>query len=183
MSSPRSGDDTSGSTRRVGQPPKPGVALSLSVLLLGLGMAGMGSYLYIGESAALDSTVEVTAEITDTGVEQVQGSSRGKEIYVPTVTFQYQFRGTDYTSDRIFPRSSQPQYNERSTAESRLAPYPVGERVTAYVDPDAPGTAFLENSRSGKPAGAIVFGLALSLFSGGRLYQVWGRSRDLERTL
>jgi len=182
MSSPRSsGGDTDNPTHRTGQPPKPGVALSLSVLLLGLGMTGMGGYLYVGESAALDNTVEVTAEITDTGVKQTQGS-RGREVYIPTVTFEYRFRGTDYTSNRIFPRRSQPPYNEKSTAESRLAPYSVGKRVTAYVDPDAPGAAFLENSRSGKPAGAIVFGLALSLFSGGQLYKVWGRSRELERT-
>lgn len=175
----RGGDDDDGVGRRIGQPPKPGVALSLSVLLLGLGMTGMGSYLYVGESAALENTAEVTAEITDTSVEQVPGS-RGREAYVPVVTFRYQYRGTDYTSDRIFPRSSQPSYNERSTAEERLAPYPVGESVTAYVDPDAPGAAFLENSRSGKPAGAIVFGAAISLFSGGRLLQVMRRSRDIE---
>jgi len=144
-------------------------------------MAGMGGYLYIGESVALDNTAEVTAEITDTGVEQVQKPSRGREAYVPTVTFRYRFQGTDYTSDRIFPKRSQPEYNDRSTAESRLAPYRIGDCVTAYVDPDDPGAAFLENSRSGKPVGAIVFGLALSLFSGGRLYKVVKGSRNSDR--
>lgn len=180
MNSSRSSDDADGTERRVGQPPKPGVALSLSILLFGLAIVGVGTYLYLGESAALDSTSEVTAEITDTGVEQVKGS-RGRTVYVPTVMFRYSFRGVEYTSNKIHPGDSELRFEDRDAAVSRLSAFPAGERVTAYVNPDQPGEAFLENSRSGQSVGAILIGVALSLFSGGRLYQVWGRSRDLEQ--
>jgi len=176
----RSGDDAGDSERRIGQPPKPGVALSLSILLFGLAIVGVGTYLYIVESAALGNTAEVTAEITDTGVDRVKGS-RGRDMYVPTVMFQYTFRGNDYTSNKIHPGDSQLRFEDREAALARLSAFPVGERVTAYVNPETPGEAFLENARSGQSTGAILFGVALSLFSGGRLYQVWGRSRDLER--
>ncbi|MFC6756328.1 MULTISPECIES: DUF3592 domain-containing protein [Haloarcula] len=161
------------------QPPKPGTAMSIFVLLVGLGIVGVGAYSYVSDSAALENSVEVSAEITDTSIEAVE-SSRGRTAYVPVVTFQYRFQGTDYTSDGIYPGDTQPQYGERAVAASRLSDYTVGERVTAYVDPDAPGQAFLEPSRSGLPIGAIIVGVLVCLVAGIGLYQARRQARARE---
>ncbi|MDS0280857.1 DUF3592 domain-containing protein [Haloarcula onubensis] len=161
------------------QPPKPGTAMSAFVLLVGLGIVGVGAYSYVTDSAALDGRVQVTAEVTETGVEEVT-ASRGRDAYVPVVTFRYEYQGTTYTSNRLYPGQSQPQYQDRATAQERVSAYAVGQRVPAYVDPDAPGAAFLEDSRSGQPTGAFFVGLAVSLVGAVGLYQARAEARARE---
>lgn len=161
------------------QPPKPGKAMSIFVLLVGLGILGVGAYSYVTDSAALNNRVEVSAEITDTSVEKAE--LRGRPSYVPVVTFQYEFRGRSYTSDRIYPGQSQPQYGDRANAQERISGYAVGQEVTAYLDPDTPGQAFLEDSRSGFATGGILVGAAIVLVGIIGLYQAQAqkRARDL----
>lgn len=160
------------------QPSKPSAAFSLFVLLCGLLILGLGAYTYAEESVRLDNRVEVTAEVTETSIEEENG--RGREGYVPVVTFSYTFEGTEYTSDRISPGQSQPHYSDRARAESELSTFSVGETVTAYVDPAAPGEAFLRKERSGYGVGSLGIGLAISLVAGGRLYLARGQSGDHE---
>jgi len=162
------------------QPPKPGTAMSIFVLLVGFAIAGVGAYSYVSDSAALSDRAQVTAEVTDLGVREV-AASRGRNAYVPVATFQYQYEGASYTSDRLYPGRSQPQYEDRATAQSKLSEYAVGQRVTAYVDPDMPGQAFLEDSRSGLPTGAFFVGVVVSLVGAVGLYQAraQARARDL----
>ena len=74
------------------------------VLVIGLAVLAWGGYAYLQDGATLENNVEVTAEVTATGIEEVT-ALRNRERYVPTVTFEYT----------------------------------VGERVTAHVDPAAPG--------------------------------------------
>lgn len=158
------------------QPPKPGMAMSVFVLLVGVGIVGVGTYIYVTDTAALDDRVTVTAEVTDTGVRAVE-ASRGRTAYVPVVAFQYQYQGGSYTSNRIYPGDTEPRYEDRSTAAERLSAYPVGERVTAYVDPDAPGEAYLEDSRSGQATGAVLVGAIVCLVAGVGIYQARKQSR------
>ena len=173
--------DTGSAGRLPVRPPKPGKAMSIFVLLVGLGIVGVGAYSYVADSASLENRVEVTAEITDTDVEAVPGS-RGRQQYIPTPTYQYDFRGTVYTSEMIFP-GEQPRYDDRATAEARLSAYTVGETVTAYVDPDAPGEAFLEDSRSGLATGAFFAGVVVCLVGGIGLRQARVESRARNRSL
>jgi hypothetical protein len=175
-------DGTRESGRRIGlpvQPPKPGKAMSIFVLVVGLGIMGMGAASYVTESTQLDNSVEVTAEVTDIDVEEAP--SRGTTSYAPVVTFQYQFEGAAYTSDRLYPGRSQPQFDDRDAALARASAYTVGESVTAHVDPDAPGRAFLEERRSGKALGTVVAGVLVSLIGGVGLYQARLESGARER--
>jgi len=153
--------------------------MSIFVLLVGVGLTGAGAYSYVSETAVLENRVTVTAEITETGVEAVPGS-RGRQKYIPRPTFQYRFEGTAYTSNRLFP-GQQPRFDDRATAESRLTAYTVGESVTAYVDPDAPGAGFLEDARSGQALGASLLGLGVSLLGGIGLYVARVQSRNRGR--
>lgn len=158
------------------QPPKPGKAMSIFVLLVGLGIVGVGGYVTITDAATLDNKETVTAEVTELGIEEVS-ASRGSTAHVPVVTFRYTFQGMEYVSDRLYPGNTQRQYGDRATAESKLSAYTVGETVTAYVDPEAPGEAFLTDSRSGMGVGSILVGAVVSLIGGIGLYQARSQSR------
>ncbi len=170
------GADAGGSGRPPIRPPKPGTAMSVVVLLVGLTIVGLGGYAYLTDSARLNDNVAVTAEVTDVGVEQVEGS-RGRDAYVPAVRFQYRFQGGSYTSKKLYPGRSQPQYKDRATARERASAYTAGERVTAYVDPETPGEAFLEDRRSGQATGAVLVGALVSLVGGVGLYQARAEAR------
>ena len=170
------GTDAGGSGRLPTRPPKPGTAMSVVVLLVGLIIVGLGGHAYLTDSARLDGSVAVTAEVTGVGVEQVEGS-RGRDAYVPVVRFQYRFQGASYTSEKLYPGRSQPQYKDRATARERVSAYTVGESVTAYVDPGAPGEAFLQDRRSGQSAGAVLVGAIVSLIGGVGLRQARAESR------
>lgn len=177
------GDRDSGRLSGMGlpsRPPKPGTAMSVFVLLVGIAIVSVGAYSYVSDSAALADRAQVTAEVTDVGVKEVE-ASRGRDAYVPVATFQYEYQGTSYTSDRLYPGRSQPQYEDKMIAQERLSEYAAGQSVTAYVDPEAPGQAFLEDSRSGLPTGAFLVGVIVSLVGGVGLYQARAeaRARDL----
>jgi len=162
------------------QPPKPGKAMSVFVLLVGLGMVGVGGYVAITDTATLDNKQAVTAEVTALDIEEVS-ASRGSTAYVPVVTFRYTFQGMEYASDRLYPGDTQRKYGDRATAESKLSPYTVGETTTAYVDPGAPAEAFLIDSRTGMGIGSVLVGAAVCLIGGAGLYQarVQARARNL----
>ena len=67
------------------------------------------------------------------------------------VEYSYQYDGTEYTSDQLFPGSISPTYDTRSEAESIRDRYETNETVTAYVDPAAPDEAFLERQTTNGP--------------------------------
>jgi hypothetical protein len=174
MNSRNTGDDANGSRRpRVGAL-EPGRVLSGIILLLGLAILAWGSYAYVQDTAMLDQRVEVTAEVTSTGVERV-AALRGEARYVPTATFDYSFQGIDYSSDNVFPGSSAPRYQHQETAEAQLAAFTVGDTVAAYVDPSAPDQAFLVDARSGQASRYLAFGALLALIGGLRQVQLWAQ--------
>jgi len=179
MASDSTGDDGAGARGRLpGRPPKPGLALSGTVLAIGLVVLGVGAYSYVTDTASLEGRVEVTGTVTETGIEQVEGS-RGRDAYVPTVTFRYQFEGATYTSDKLYPGESQPRYSDSATATARLPDVAAGDTVTAFVNPDAPGEAYLRETRSGQATIALLAGFCITVLGGGRLWQL--RSRERKR--
>jgi hypothetical protein len=94
-----------------------------------------------------------------------QSEGRGIDYY-PEVAFEYRYEGTTYTGDSVFPGSISSGYDSRSEARAVVDPYDRGETVTAYVDPDSPGEAFLRKDTSSGPlllagVGAVMFLLVL----------------------
>ncbi|WP_251341637.1 DUF3592 domain-containing protein [Haloplanus halophilus] len=135
-----------------------GIALTL---LIGLASMGYGAYSYTTQSAALDSTVEVTATVTDTSVER--NSGRRSVSYVPQVTFQYRYEGEQYASSNVYPGTLGKDFDTEAAARDVLEPYEPGETTTAYVPTDDPGDAFLEHERSNKPFLLIGVGVLFVL--------------------
>lgn len=116
-------------------------AATVVLLLVGLGIAGYGGYDYLQQREAVDDAVSVESTVVDTEIDRSAG--RGLHYRV-TVNHTYRYNGTGYTSEQVFPGSIAPSYNVREDAEDVIDPYEPNETVTAYVDPDSPGRAFLE---------------------------------------
>lgn len=165
-------DGASGTESPLRERIHPEQALAAVLLILGLAITGLGVYGYAEESAAVDDAVEVEAEITDSQIRQVS-ALRANTRYEPTATFEYRFRGTDYTADDIFPAGSSERYRDRAAAESVLSAFEVGETVTAYVSPAAPGEAYLRATRSNTSRQFLVFGAFMTLVGGVRIVQTW----------
>lgn len=129
--------------------------LMLVAVALGVGVAGYGGYDYIQQSDAVDDAVAVETTVLDT---QVSESDGRRLYYRVTVEHTYQYRGTEYTSEQVFPGTTSPMYTVRSDAERVIEPYEPNVTTTAYVDPDAPGRAFLERQTTLAPLKFVGFG-------------------------
>ncbi|MFO8100058.1 MAG: DUF3592 domain-containing protein [Salinibacter sp.] len=129
----------------------------LLILVVGVAVMGYGGYDYARQSSAIATAVEVTATITDMGVETVP-QRRGGPDYRPEVAFEYQYRGTRYTGTNLYPANTESNYDTESAARSAIETYEEGETRTAYVDPDAPSEGFLTDRRSTAPLKLIGVG-------------------------
>ena len=109
---------------------------------------------YTDEQTRVGDAVEVRAEITDVGALETEervdiedGDTTTRTRYVPQIAFDYTFRGESYTADNLKPPSGGvetiPRYGSESRARDHLDEYAEGDAVTAYVDPDELGEAFL----------------------------------------
>ena len=123
--------------------------LMLVALVLGLGAFGYGGYDYVQQSSAVENAVTVETSVVDTEIRET-GGRRGL-IYRVSVEHTYQYGGTEYTSEQVFPGSTSPYFTARSDAEAAIEPYDPNTTATAYVDPDSPGKAFLERETTLAP--------------------------------
>lgn len=133
----------------------------------GLVMLGVGVREWLLQRSALAAAQEVEATITKSEVftSHEAGSSRGKvrgdqtTTYRPDVAFEYTFGGTRYTSDQLRPSAIAMGYASHDSAAEVLRPFPVGARITAYVDPAHPERGFLDKSPSAGPLVFVIVGL------------------------
>jgi hypothetical protein len=144
------------------------VGQSLLLLLVAVGLAGYGAVDYVQSTNAVRDSVETEATITEVDVEtESSGTGTGSNVeYEPVVLFTYTFDGETYTGDDLFPGSVPTRYDTESAARDAIAEYEPGTTTTAYVDPDDPETAFLENRTSNRQLLFIGIGLILALFGG-----------------
>jgi hypothetical protein len=155
------------------------VGQSLLLVFLAVGLVGYGALDYVQSTNAVRESVETEATITEVGVET--GSSRtgtGSNVeYEPVVVFTYTFDGESYTGDDLFPGTAPVRYETKSAARNAIAEYEPETTTTAYVDPDDPETAFLENRTSNRQFVFVGIGLLLSLFGGFFLVKNYRRER------
>lgn len=133
----------------------------LFILLFAVGLIAFGTYDYVGQRQTVQDAVEVDATVTAAGIDE--GSVRGGIDYYPNVTFEYRYEGVEYTGDDVFPGSFNAKYGNVSEAESIIEQYPVGETVTAYVDPDSPEEAYLKNKTNSNPLTFMGMGVVVLL--------------------
>ena len=129
---------------------------TIIIVLVCLAGITFGGYDYVQQSEAVDDAVPVEATIE--GASVTQSESRGSSDYYVQIEFTYQFQGTQYTGDQLFPGSISQSYDTRSDAQSAIEPYEAGETVTAYVDPADPSDGFLERQTITSPFEFMAIG-------------------------
>jgi hypothetical protein len=129
---------------------------SLYLLLLAAALIGLGGYSYTQQGQAVDTAVTVQATVNSAQVERID--TRRSIDYEPEIEYTYQYRGTTYTSEQVFPGPTVRTYSDRSQAQSVVRSYEPETTVQAYVRPSAPGDAFLIRERTPWPTRALATG-------------------------
>ncbi|WP_436903287.1 DUF3592 domain-containing protein [Halovenus halobia] len=132
----------------VGSVPVRLTGATLLVMVLCVGAIGYAGYDYTQQSAAIEEAVAVNATVTETDIEET--GTRGVR-YEVTVVFTYEYEGTAYESNRLYPTTLSPTFETESKAQSVLASHEQNEATTAYVEPSDPDGAFLEPRRTSGP--------------------------------
>ncbi len=79
----------------------------------------------------------------------------------PEVRFCYEVNGATHESELLRPTIIVTGYASREAAAEALAPYPVGARVSAWVDPDLPDAGFRVGEAGGGPVVFMVIRVVL----------------------
>jgi hypothetical protein len=133
------------------------------IILVGIGLIFFGYNGYTSQNQALENPVNVSATVTDTGIDQ-QSSRRGGIDYQPEIMFEYSYEGQDYTSSNMYPGGQEPkEYNLESNAREVVDKYSQGSEVTVYVPPGNPGEAFIKAKKTNKPLIGLGFGIIFIL--------------------
>ena len=138
------------------------VAFAALFIAVGIGIAAT-------QGGKLRGFQAVPATVTGTGVVSQRGS-KGGTTYAPRVDFTYQVAGATHVAHTPFPLAI---YGSGDWAQELVASYHVGQQLTAWYNPAAPGEAYLEHKVDIFPYCFILFpmvhvavGLAIMLFSG-----------------
>ena len=131
--------------------------------------AGLGAMLvYVGvtqfflQRRIAANARPVDAEITRSDVTKSVSMDTDRSVarntsttsYTPNVAFRYSVGGTIYESDMFRPNIIGTGYASHEDATAELAPFPLGAKVTAWVDEAHPDKAFLILEKGNGP---IVF--------------------------
>jgi len=139
-------------------------------------VAGFGLVmLYVGltelaaQRRALTSAVAVEAEIVSSGVRESCSRDSDTRLlrdnsttsYTSEVKFRYAVAGVIYESDMLRPTVIVQGHASRDSAEEELRPFPVGAKVSAWVDPATPERGFLVKEGFAGPMVFTILGLLL----------------------
>ncbi|GMV69764.1 MAG: hypothetical protein AMXMBFR76_22030 [Pseudomonadota bacterium] len=119
-----------------------------SVILLFIGMQRI-----VLQAGQLRDFVPITAEVIDRGV---RAAEDGK--FLPFVAFRFRVGNEVMRTDQLFSRRDP---RSRAAAEAAIAPYAVGDSVTAYYDPALPDRTFLRPDLAFGPYVFALMGVAL----------------------
>jgi len=143
--------------------------LSLLALLAGTALLLVGLARLRSALGSNGGPEPVEALVTTSGVAAM---NREIDLYYPEVTFEYRYDGRTYRSSFVEPATER-LGRDYEVAREICSQYPRGERVTAYVPSDDPGSAYLEpedgaenDARPIGPLLVVLTGLAL-LAAGG----------------
>lgn len=141
------------------------VVVGLSGILL---LAFAAGIVVLGQDNAataeqrIDNAVEVDATILTSEVDFERRN--GDRRFFATVEFEYTHEGERYQSDLLYPTTDSKRFDGRSGAVSVVDRYPEGTTVTAFLDPEHPDAAFLNDEPASSGTLYYVVGAAAALF-------------------
>ena len=106
-----------------------------------------------------------TGEITESYVRESHSQDSDgytSTSYYPEVRYRYQVMGAEYQGKRIAFGGDVGGSHKK--ARQMLTPYPVGQRMTVYYDPNSPEEAVLERRMGSK--GFLIIGIIFTLIGG-----------------
>lgn len=101
----------------------------------------------------------VSARVLTTDIKTVSGDKGS--TYAPAVTYQYSFKGAQYTGDGVLPITISASHKWAENLRDRFRP---GHIVTAYVNPSRPSKAYLVRRISLLPLLFVGMPIAMVLF-------------------
>jgi hypothetical protein len=146
-----------------------GLVVFVLFAAFGLFLAAVGAREFFVQRQVLAAATPVEATITRSEVASSRSADTDRRTlrdtsttsHTPEVEFTYEVNGVQYTSDLLGPSKIVRGYASADGAAEELRPYPVGAKVTAFVDPTRPERAFLGNEPSVAPHVFMLVGLLL----------------------
>lgn len=136
---------------------------NFAIILVGIGLIFLGYSTYTSQNQALENPVNVSATVTDTGIEE-HSSRRGGIDYQPKISFEYSYDGQEYTSTNMYPGGQEPEeHNVESEAREVVDEYSQGSEMSVYVLPESPGEAFIRAKKTINPFIAMGAGILFIL--------------------
>lgn len=132
------------------------LAFAGGIVFLGVGNANTAEQ-------RIDDAVDIDAEIVDSEIDFERRD--GERRWYANVEFRYEYEGTTYRSDLLYPTTTSKRFDERAGAISVRDDFPEGETVVGYVDPAHPDEAFLNDESASSPFVYYIAGAASALFS------------------
>lgn len=112
----------------------------------GLLLAGI-AFEYRRRTALVSNLEDVEARVVSAEIHESEATvglpATGGRSFTPEVSFRYTYGGDQYSSDRIYPGRLD-RVTGQKAAEELVERYAPGTTATAYVNPDRPSEAFLE---------------------------------------
>jgi Protein of unknown function (DUF3592) len=136
---------------------------SLLGLVIGLALFNAGWRATL-KSRRYDNWKPTDAEITGSHLTRSEEKDKyGCRSYDPNITFTYEVGGVKHTATTIAPPDDTSLANKGAIIVQR---YPVGAKVVAYHDPEAPSNAYLEIEKVKGKMGHTILGIAMIIVFG-----------------
>ncbi|WEL23646.1 DUF3592 domain-containing protein [Candidatus Nanohalovita haloferacivicina] len=121
-----------------------GHELVIGVIVVGAALAGYGGFFMMHQddiSTSGDDVEYETVNATISSTDLASISTGNGTVYRPEASFTYTFNGSQYSSNNVFPTERRFQYP--ADAEDQIDDFSEGDQITAYIQKDSPGEAFL----------------------------------------
>jgi hypothetical protein len=117
------------------------VVVGVAAIVIGALFAGVALTHIEPLQDDVDSAEAVDAVVVSSRVVETTDAENQRR-YHPNVTYRYTYDGTEYTASSVFPGDVS-LVDSRERAREIVGDYQPGDEVTAYVNADDPGRAFL----------------------------------------
>lgn len=117
------------------------LVVPLLLALIGTYLAYTGGERILRQRRAVATFEPVDATVTDSDLTTL-GREGASQTYQPQITYRYEYDGTRYTSETVYPGGNYDS-RDREGVLRLVDGHNAGDRVTAYVDPDAPDRSYL----------------------------------------
>lgn len=144
----------------------------LVLLVVGFGVATVGWVDHAVADATVEDAEPTTVTVSESEMSEYAGTADEETEYSVTIVYEYELDGETYQSSNIYPGVSDRRYSSQARARGIVDRYPEGETATGYVDPDAPGRAYLlersdANSIWNSVGNVVAVGIGSLLFLAG----------------